>query len=303
MKLLYSVPFSNQSLTFYLPKGSYGYFLISYTGTNNATPKTRLDLGNVQLVHNSNPIINVDAEMLSYLADLKGGYTTFVSTTSATLNATVIVPCGKFNDRNNSYVINDNNKFYFKLDFPNLSNITGTISIYGVPKLGVQNYMYGIMQRNVVASGASTVSDVHRVSNALATYIKTSSSITQVQLVRDNQVVADSTLQDLGEFSDFVNQVESSSSLIEVDFNLSNDIREAVSNEIQFKYVTSAAVTVQQYFSFAVLTPAVAHASVIDIDAQIAAKVASGLIKDLPPKPIKISGVKASQSIGSNVAD
>lgn len=303
MKLLYSVPFSNQSLTFYLPKGSYGYFLISYTGTNNATPKTRLDLGNVQLVHNSNPIINVDAEMLSYLADLKGGYTTFVSTTSGTLNATVIVPCGKFNDRNNSYVINDNNKFYFKLDFPNLSNITGTISIYGVPKLGVQNYMYGIMQRNVVASGASTVSDVHRVSNALATYIKTSSSITQVQLVRDNQVVADSTLQDLGEFSDFVNQVESSSSLIEVDFNLSNDIREAVSNEIQFKYVTSAAVTVQQYFSFAVLTPAVAHASVIDIDAQIAAKVASGLIKDLPPKPIKISGVKASQSIGSNVAD
>lgn len=303
MKLLYSVPFSNQSLTFYLPKGSYGYFLISYTGTNNATPKTRLDLGNVQLVHNSNPIINVDAEMLSYLADLKGGYTTFVSTPSGTLNATVIVPCGKFNDRNNSYVINDNNKFYFKLDFPNLSNITGTISIYGVPKLGVQNYMYGIMQRNVVASGASTVSDVHRVSNALATYIKTSSSITQVQLVRDNQVVADSTLQDLGEFSDFVNQVESSSSLIEVDFNLSNDIREAVSNEIQFKYVTSAAVTVQQYFSFAVLTPAVAHASVIDIDAQIAAKVASGLIKDLPPKPIKISGVKASQSIGSNVAD
>jgi len=303
MKLLYSVPFNNQSLTFYLPKGSYGYFLISYTGTNNATPKTRLDLGNVQLVHNSNPIINVDAEMLSYLADLKGGYTTFVSTTSSTLNATVIVPCGKFNDRNNSYVINDNNKFYFKLDFPNLSNITGTISIYGVPKLGVQNYMYGIMQRNVVASGASTVSDVHRVSNALATYIKTSGSITQVQLVRDNQVVADSTLQDLGEFSDFVNQVESSSSLIEVDFNLSNDIREAVSNEIQFKYVTSAAVTVQQYFSFAVLTPAVAHASVIDIDAQIAAKVASGLIKDLPPKPIKISGVKASQSIGSNVAD
>ena len=287
MKLLHAVPFNNSTLTFYLPKGSYGGFLISYTGTNNATAKTRKNLGSVQLVYQNNPVINVDAEFLSYLADLKGGYITFVSTASSTLNATIFIPAGQFGDTNNSYIVSDKSKFYFKLDFPDLANISGTVSIYGINKLGVQNYIYGMFSRNVVASGASTVSDVHRQSNIVGTYIKSNSSVSTYQLIKDNQVIADASLQDLAELSDFLNRVETSNTLVEIPMNLSKDVREAVSSEIQFKVNFTGATTLEQYFTYLLFTPTEAVLSVREINSNLQAKIGAGLIRDIP-RPVLI---------------
>jgi hypothetical protein len=302
MQLLYSTAFSNSSLTFFLPKGSFGGFQIAFRGTNNATPKTRADLGNVQLTWNGNPIVNVDAELLSYLADLKGGFSTFTSTASSTLNAQIYIPAGQFGDTNNSYLITDSDKVYFKLDFPNLSNITGQVYIYGIKKQGVNNYLYCLTSRNVVASGAGTISDVHRLPNVSQIFLKNTGSMTALQIVRDNQTIVDGLKEDVQAFSDFYNQVEASNTVIEIPLNLSRDIREVVSQEILFKYTFSGATTLQQYFGYNILTPNQAVKSVSEIDAEIRKKIELGIIRtaDVPkPMPITVSQsfIKTSQSV------
>jgi len=302
MQLLYSTAFSSASLTFFLPKGSFGGFQIAFRGTNNATPKTRTDLGNVQLTWNGNPIVNVDAELLSYIADLKGGFSTFTSVASSTLNAQIFIPAGQFGDTNNSYLITDNDKVYFKLDFAGLSNITGQVYIYGIRKQGVNNYLYCLTSRNVVASGAGTISDVHRLPNVSQIFLKNTGSMTAVQIVRDNQTIVDGLKEDIQAFSDFYNEVEASNTVIEIPLNLSRDIREVVSQEILFKYTFSGATTLQQYFGYNILTPNQAVKSVSEIDAEIRKKIELGIIRtaDVPkPMPITVSQsfVKTSQSV------
>lgn len=292
MQLLYSSAFSAGSLTFFLPKGSWGGFQIAYRGTNNATPKTRDDLGNVQLTWNGNPIINVDAELLSYIADLKGGFSTFTSTASSTLNAQLYIPAGQFGDNNNSYLITDSDKVYFKLDFPNLNNISGTVYIYGIKKQGVNNYLYCLTSRNVVATGSGTISDVHRLPNVSQIFLKNTTNLSSVQIVRDGQTIVDGLKEDIQAFSDFYNQVEASNTVIEVPMNLSRDVREVISQEILFKYSFTGATTLEQYFAYNILTPNQAVKSVADIEAEIRKKVELGIIRaaDVPkPLPVKVA--------------
>jgi len=250
MKLLYSVPFSNRSLTFFLPKGLYGAFAIVYRGTNGTTPKNRKDLGNVNLVWNGTSIINVDAELLSLLADLKAGYSTFQSITESILNAMIYIPCGTYEDNKNAYLIDDTTKVYFKLDFPNLANINGNVYIYGIERLGVHNYFYNILSRFVVSGGAGTLSDVQYISNAREMFIKNLSIINSIQIQKDKQLVLDALTPDVLALSDFENQVEASSSLAIINFNKSNDVREIVGNEIIYKYVFNTSGTLEQYFAF-----------------------------------------------------
>ena len=250
MKLLHSVPFSNGSLTFFLPKGLYGAFLIVYRGTNNVTAKTRDDLGNVNLVWNGTSIINVDAELLSLLADLKGGYSTFASIPNSTLNAMLYIPCGTFEDNKNAYLIDDSVKAYFKLDFSNLKDITGNIYLYGIERLGVHNYFYNILSRFVVSGGAGTLSDVQYISNAREMFVKNLTIIDTIQIQKDKELVLDALTSDVLALSDFENQVEASSSLVVINFNQSNDVREIIGNEIIYKYVFNTSGTLEQYFAF-----------------------------------------------------
>ncbi len=300
MRLLYSQPFSAGSLTFFLPKGSWGSFIITFRGTNGSTAKTRADLGNLQLTYNGNPIVNVPVEFLSYLADLKGGFSTFTSTANSTLNASIVVPCGAFGDNNNSYVITDKDKVYFKLDFANMTSggVTGNVYIYGIQKLGIQNYLHCITSRNVVASGAGVISDVHRLPNVSAIYLMSTTNITDIQIVRDNVTLYDGNKTDLQSWSDWYNQVEASNTIIELPMNLSKDVREVISQEILFKYNFSAPATLQQYFAYNILTPNQAVISASEIDAEIRRKVELGIIRtnDLPkPSPV-LGGVKIAQS-------
>lgn len=292
MQLLYSAAFNSSSLTFFIPKGSWGGYVIAYRGTNNATPKNRKDLGNVQLTWNGNPIVNVDAELLSFLGDLKGGFSTFTSVASSTLNAQLFIPAGQYGDNNNSYLITDSDKVYFKLDYSALNNISGNIYIYGLRKQGVNNYLYCLTSRNVVTSGAGTISDVHRLPNVSQIFLKNTGSLTTIQIVRDGQTVVDGLKEDVQGFSDFYNQIEASNTIIEIPMNLSKDVREIVSQEILFKYTFTGATTLEQYFAYNILTPNQAARSVVDIEAEIRKKVELGIIRtaDVPkPMPIKVA--------------
>lgn len=291
MKLLYSQAFSAQSITFFLPKGSYGGFLISYRGINGSISKNRKDLGNINLTWNGNPLINVDAEFLSYLSDLKGGYSTFVSMSNApnTLQANIYIPAGQFGDFSNAYLITDTDKVYFKLDFPNLSDISGTVFIYGIQKQGINNYYYCLTSRNVVVQGASTVSDVHRLPNVSSIFLKQNNNVTNVTIVRDNQTVIDGLIEDIHSLSDFINRVETSSSLIELPMNLSRDVREVISQEILFKYTFTGATTLEQYFGYNILTPSQAAKSLAYVEAELRKKVETGIIRSSEiPKPVTV---------------
>src|SRR5690606_30153022 len=248
MRLLYSAPVSNRSLTYFLPNGSWGGFLLVYEFTNDTgNQATRADLGNVNLTRNGTPLINVDAEMLSYLNDLKGGFATFSSTQGSTGYAAILIPCGHFNDRNNAYLIRQSDKVYFKLDYGSLTDlaVSGNVRIYGLPKEGIQNYLYCITQRNVVAGGASTIADVHRLDNVAQMYLVNFSSVSQATIIRDNQTLIDALISDLKAFSDVNNQVETSTSIIELDLNLSKNVTEVISREIEFKYQFSGASTLR----------------------------------------------------------
>lgn len=274
MQLLYSYPFSGGSLTFFLPRGMFGFFGIEFRGTNGTTPKTRANLGNIQLIYNTEPIINCDVDFFSQLTDLKSGYSRFNSVASAELDAFILLPCGEWNDRNNSYIINESDKAYFKLDYPDLQDINGTVYIYGVNKDGIQNYLYAITTRNVVSQGASIISDVHRLPNVSQIYLKGGSSqVSHIQIIRDNIPYIDAERTDLKNLSDALNEVETNANtLIEMDLNLSKDIRETIGDEILFKYTFSAGATLEQYFAYKILTPLQSSKSVVELETKAKTK-------------------------------
>lgn len=296
MRLLFSSAMSASSLTFFLPNGNWGGFMLVFRGTNGAVAVTRADVGNVNLTWNGNPLINVDFELLSYLTDLKGGFSTFTSVALGALNAVTYIPAGNFNDKNNIYRISDTEKVYFKLDFPNLSALVGQVYIYGIPKEGIMNYQFCLTSRNVVAGGAGTISDTHRLANVSAMYLKNHSAVTDVMILRDNKTLFDGLKTDLQSLSDFTNEVEASNAIIELDMNRSKDIREILSSEIQFKYVFSGASTLQQYFAYTILTPRQARESLVNFNQTVENKIKAGLgtadgISSV--NPVKISASKA----------
>jgi hypothetical protein len=276
VRLLFSTAFSSAMLTFFLPAGNWGGFVLAFRGTNGLTPKARADVGNVNLTWNGVPLVNVDFELLQYLTDLKGGFSLFTSTASSTFETMCYIPAGNFTDKNNIYRIDNDEKVYFKLDFPNLADITGQVYIYGIPKEGIMNYQYCLTSRNVTAGASGTISDVHRLNNVSAIYLKNYSAVSDMQILRDGKTIVDGILADIKAISDFTNQVETSASVIEVDMNRSKDIREIISSEINFKYTFSGASTLQQYFAYSILTPQQARKSLVAFESEVRQKIENG---------------------------
>lgn len=308
MKLLYSKAISDRSLTFFLPHGSYGAFVIMFEGTNGGVAATRDDLGQVQLTWNGNPLINVDAELISYLDDLKLGFSTFTSVVSDTLLVSLFIPCGMFADDNNCYLIDKNDQVYFKLDYPDLADlagISGTVSIYGIPKMGINNYWMSLQSRNVVAGGAGLISDTYRVNNISQVYLKNYSNVSKIQLTKDGDLKFDGNTDSIKALSDINNRVESAGDIIELDFNPTKSIFEIIGNEIGYQYTFDGADTLEQYFCYNVLTPNHALKSQSRVKSHIARinpkpiYLPLGGIGNLVPKNVNSSGSPEPLNVGS----
>lgn len=295
MRLLFSQAFSGSSLTFFLPNGNWGAFMLVFRGTNGAVAKTRDDVGNVNLTWQGVPLINVDYEFLSFLTDLKGGVSTFSSVALGAFNTSIYLPCGEFKDKNNIYRITEKEKVYFKLDFPLLSDIVGQVYIYGIPKEGIMNYQYCLTSRNVSAGASGTISDVHRLQNVSQIYLKDHTLVTSAQILKDNQTLIDGLIPDLQILSDYSNQVETSNALIEMDINRSRDIREVLGSEINFKYAFTGAATLGQYFAYTQLTPQNARASMVDFANNVKIKIDKGMGVVDGIKPI-VQNVKSADT-------
>jgi len=260
MKLLYSVPVSNQSATFYLPVGLYGTLQVEYdVVTSTGQTMTRADAGNILLNWNGEDIINVDAEILNLLDNVYGGVAEASFQTAAANRMTVIIPCGFWFDSTNAYYVNNKDRVYLKLDFSSLSAkcSSGNIRIYAKPKLGVMNYIHKIIKRSVIASGAGSVSDVIPINNVAAIYYKNPSgaNVSEIQLNKDDETFVDSAVKNLNAYSDWIHLLESTNNTIAVDLCESKDIRESVGNQLSYKYSFTGAGTLEQYISFIVFTP------------------------------------------------
>jgi len=296
MRLLHATPYNAGSMTFFIPKGTYGSFFIVFEGTNIAALNTTLpDLGTVQLTINGKPVINVPAELLSKLNNLYGGVATFSNVAGGAVLATIFIPCGTFFDSRNVYHITDKDDAYFKLDFAELASATGWnagfVKVYGKDKDGIQNYLYNLISRNVVSSGVSTLADTHEVENIVNMYVDNTGIIDKVLITKDGESLVDAAVSDVQAYSDFIHQVETTLDLLAIEFAESGDIREAIGGSLTYNYLFNGAGTLEQYFGSIDFTPAKTVESARDLKQRVSIKVSKSknvpkiLPRTLPPTP------------------
>jgi len=254
MKLLWQDNLANLTTNFTVPRGQYGLFLIRYSGVA-ATGQTvaTTDLGNVILNANGNDKINVDVDLLSQLANVYGGAVEASSAAGGNFAFSILIPTGAWFDAKNIYDISANDKVYFKLDYPNLTSakiVSGTVSVYAKPRHGVMNYWHKILSRAVVSGGAGVITDTLPVANISEVYLKNPAAlISQVQLVKDGKVYVDGDVNAELAYSNWIHLLESSVTLLAVEFVESKDVREAISNNLSYKYQFTGAGNLAQYYS------------------------------------------------------
>jgi len=305
MKFLFSKNISDRQLYYEVPEGNYKAFVVMFEGTNGAVAATLDDLGTLMQNYKKFPLINdVDIEFLSFLNNLKGGLATFTSVALGALQAFIYLPCGDFGDQTNSYFAEKNDVLYFRMSWPllaALAGITGTVKIFGIEGEGVQNYLFAITQRNVNASGAGRISDVHRLQNISAIYLKNFALVTDVLITKDSKLKVDATTTQLLAESNFVNQVEATVALIEMALNPSNTLEENIGNQVDFSYNFTALATLEQYFTSIVLTPEKAAKSVVRNNSMLSNKIASGIVSS-EPKLFAAGNVKGGTAGGGGSA-
>lgn len=260
MRLVQSVPLTNGSVTFFLPKAQIGNIYIEYTPVAAAgVTLTRANYGNVILNWNGKDVVNVDAEILNLLDNVYGGTAEFTPAVGALSRMSVFVPCGQWFDPLNVYDVGEKDQVSIKLDFPQLASVanvaSGSVNIYIKTKVGVMNYLHNIIARPVVVAGASTLADVYPVNNMSQVYLKNPTILTRAQIMKDGETIVDAPTASLTAYSDWVHLLETSNTTIAIDFGESKDIRENLGNQVQYQYTFSGAGTLSQYFSFIEFTP------------------------------------------------
>jgi len=253
MRLLWQDNLVNLTTNFTIPKGQYGLFLIRYSGqaAANQTVATT-DLGNVILNANGNDKINVDVDLLSQLSNVYGGAIEASSVTGGAFAFSVIVPVAAWFDSKNIYDISERDKVYFKLDFPNIASkiVSGTVAIYAKPRHGVMSYWHKILSRTVVSGGAGTITDTLPVANISEVYLKNPAAlVSQIQLIKDGKVYVDGDTGSELAYSNWIHLLESSITLLAIEFVESKDIREAISQSLSYKYNFTGAGNLAQYYS------------------------------------------------------
>ena len=257
MKLLHSVPVANSALSFFLPKGQYGKIIIEYDLDAAAgVTITKAQLGNVKLAWNGEDVINIDAEALSGMNNLYGGVAKFAAAAGGATRCMIVIPCGMWWDRKHVYDVGANDDVNINLSFSAIAaaavSDSGDVRVYGKLQTGQMDYLHRIVQRNVTFSGAGTLADTYPISNISQVYLKDPATllVTQIQIQKDDETIVDAETDIVNEYSDFIHQVETTSTMVAIELAESGSIGEALGGQVSYKYTVSGATTVEQYFSF-----------------------------------------------------
>jgi len=304
MKLLHSVPYSQSSLTFYLPKGQYGSIMVLFDLTAQSGKQlTRSQFGNVVLNWNGQDVINSDVEILNLLNNVYGGTSLFTNTSGGAHKLALFLQAGLFFDNKNVYDIGENDRVYIKLDFSQIADTTniasGNVKIYGKNKVGVMNYLANFISRPIVASGAATLADSFPINNVSQIYFKDPATLlSTIQLTKDSETIIDAEVNALIAYSDFIHQLEATNTTLAIDFTESLDVRESVGNTISYKLVFSGSGTQYMYISYVDWTPGKAIESQATAQNKLAPVISN--IKSVNAN--LESSLKKAQSVGSAVS-
>jgi len=254
MNLLWSDNLGNLTTNYLVNPGSYGGFLIRYSGTaQTGQTVTTTNLGNIILNSGGDDKINVDVDMLQQANNLYGGFIESNSTAGGAFNFSVFIPTGAWFDPKNVYNLTKEMQTYFKCDFPAMTSTlisSGTIQISGILQQGVHSYWHKMFSYNVVSGGASILTNTIAKANIIELYLKNPAAlISQMQLIKDNQTFVNGNVANELAYSNYIHEVESSSTFLAVEFAQSKDIRQAISRTLTYNYTFTGAGTLAQYYS------------------------------------------------------
>lgn len=277
MKLLYSQDVSTQSMTGYLPQGSFAGFQICYTGVNDTGETANLsDIGNLFFQYNQSNVYNVPAKIFSAMNNIYKGASTATSTISSNYNFSFFVPCATWGDRENVMIITNQDKAYFKLDFAALAakSASGVVKIYSIEKIGRMDYLYKLQTANVVASGASVVPNTHYLQNLYSVILTNISNLTDIQIQIDDKLLYDVSKTDYLSYFNQDNRIETAiSDYMIFEITNKNSLLQSINSQIKYKYTFSGATTLEQVFATIELLPQQSISSRIDYTKQIAEKL------------------------------
>jgi len=267
MKLLWSDNLSNLTTNYNISPEQYGLFLIRYEGTAQAAQTVTLDdLGNVILNWNADDKINVDANLLSQLANEYGGFIEANSAVGGAFAFSIVIPTGAWFDSKNIYDIGKQDKVYFKLDYPAMVSsliASGTVSIYGKPRKGQMNYIHKILSRSVVSGGSGIITDAITTPNIIELYVKDPASlVSNIQISKNNKVFVDGDVESELAYSNWIHLLEASGTLLAIEFAEGKNVLEAVSSNLTYKYTFTGAGNLAQYYSAIEFTPSKSQESV-----------------------------------------
>jgi hypothetical protein len=255
-----------------MPVGTIKELFIRYSGTNQSGKAVTLaGLGRIRFNHKGTDVHNTSVELLSNVNNLKGGVAEFSSVTGGAFAASVVLPFHAFWDEQ-SGLFCDVNTSYVQLDFSSASSdvASGTVEVYAIMATRTASYFYQLIQRNVQAGGAGTVTQPVEIANVSELYVKEDSNISQVLVLADGDVKANGSQAALKAYSNSKNRVETAIAVYEIDLNPFDSIRSDLNREVTVQLTTSAAANVN------ILTSSIVFASPQDIQRSIA-------VQKLPP--------------------
>ena len=250
--LLWQADLIPGTTTYNVAQGSYGDFIIRFSGTALAGQTVALsDLGTVQLAWNGDSKVFVDVDFLSQMANQYGGFIEANSAAGGAFNFSVIIPAHAWQDALNVYTVKTTDKVFFKLTWSPTKISSGTVSISGNPKSGVHRYFHQILNQNVIAGGAQPVTDTINQPNIIELYLKDPSTalVSTIQITKDKVEKANDVTGVLLAYSNWQHLVESSGTFLVLEFAPSGNLHEADGQQVGYKYQFTGAATLQQYYS------------------------------------------------------
>ena len=127
-----------------VPAGKYSDFVLHFNGTNGATAVSANDLGTMRLTFRGRQIQFTSFDRLQSINNLKGGSVLFSSVASGALSAIGFLPQAIEGDLLNILSVDTTDNVYLELNFSTAGGLvaSGTVTIYGVEREGVQKYFY-----------------------------------------------------------------------------------------------------------------------------------------------------------------
>ena len=261
MRQLWSDNLSNLSTTYNQEAGKFSMFEIRFAGTAQAGQTVALtDLGTIRLNNNGDDKINVDAEVLSLMADNWGGFVEASSVVGGAFAFSIFIPAGYWFDKKNNFWFSKTDKSYWQLLFPNMTAVliaSGNVTIYGNPGHGAQSYWHKILSKQVVSSAATgVITDAIEERNIIALYLKNPTAlIDNLILIRDKETVVNGSMVSEIAYSNWIHQLEVASTLYIAEFAPDQLISQALSNAFSYQYNFTGAGNLEQYYSAIQFTP------------------------------------------------